>query len=497
MTCEITLNRFHRLSLWCDDCQTYWQIPNYLVVLHGTYDKDMIHGLLKINLYLYHKLFGLDINETFGPEYVFERELYVVFEKVKNEIRKVSDGGDKNGLGQLREIKILDIDIIAYMEQNMTSIIEFIMRTKGAFDTMASRIIENSSKSFINKLAMMKKNIVKSMQSDNIKCAIDNMMDLNIAGLDVLVQCVGIILNCCYVLLVQTTEPTVRRPGVMYCKDLSVIVERLANISAQNFLYRYKRRWLVYYREILSDCRSLFGTDLKTYDTLRTCGNYEKIESVLYNMLIIQNEKLKNQLTVLKHIDRYPKTPKDIYNWWSGRTKEELQTIYNTMDDCLGMDKKSTLLPFILTHKMLPKDRIFHDIFNMLKMFDRINPELSMAISFIVRIYPDVFEQVYFPDRENYAAATMSRHNDVLDNINNKETLRKCENIKCQERNNGKGVTWNLNTFEAGKYSMNTIFKELIKNPQIFEEIFTYAQKNFNIVVNSDAIVKKTKYIYK
>lgn len=487
MTSEITLNRFHRLSLWCSDCNSYWQLPNYLVVLHGIYDKDFINGLLKINFFLYNKLFDLDVDEIFGTDYIFEREITDVFEKVKQKLSS-----------QSQEIKILDVDIIARMEENMSSIVEFILRTKSAFDTMAQRIIDNSSSSFLNKLNIIKKNIVKSLKSDNIKCAIDNLMDLNIAGLDILVQCVGIILNCCYIVCISITEPVTKTPGIIYCKDLSVIVERLANISAQNYLYRHKRRWLVYYREILSDCKSLFGSNIKAYEDLSTCGNYEKIEGVLYDMLILKNPDLMRQLSILRHIDRYPKEANDIYEWWSGRSKEQLQKIHNLVDDCLGMDKKSTLIPFILTHKMPHKDRLYHDIFHMLKMFDRINPELSTAINFIIRIYPEVFEQVYFPDRERYIAAnTTVPPNDVLDNISNKKTLRRCENKACQSINNGQRVIWNLNSFEVGKHSMNTVFKELIKNPRIFEEIFTYAQKNFNITVNSNALMKKTKYIYK
>lgn len=485
----ISLNRFHRLALYCGDCDNYWQLPNYLVVLHGKYDRELIMGLLKINLYMYSRLFDLNLPEVFGNDYNFEEEIVRTFDVVKNKLRN-----------QSKEIKILDIDIIACLEENMSTVVEFILRMKGSFDTMATRIIDNSPKSFVNKLGVLRKNIIKSLESDNIKCAIDNLMDINIAGLDTLVQCVGIIFNCFYMVCIDIEEPEVKTPGVMYCKDAAIVVERLANISIQNFLYKYKRRWLVFYREVLSDCKSLFGQDLKTYNELRTCGNYETIEAAFYDMLILRNPEMMKQLTIIKHIDKYPKSVADIYEWWSGRSKEQLQKIHCLVDDCLGMDKKSTLLPFILTHKMPAKDRMYHEIFNVLKMFDHINPELSSALNFSLRIYPEVFEQVYFPDRERYVAAKNLQEEyttDVLDNISNKTTLRKCENIKCQARNNGRNVIWNLNTFEVGKHSMNAIVKELIKNPRIFEEILAYAQKNFNVAINANSIIRKPKIIYK
>lgn len=489
----INMNRFHRLSLWCRDCQSYWQSPNYLVVLHGTFETNIINRLLKINLYLYSKLFDLDVVECFGSDYEFDTELRSVFSAVKQKLSSKS-----------KEIKVLDVDIIANIEENMSSIVDFVLQMKYSFDTMAHRILENSPISFLKKLKVLRKNILKSLDSNNIKCAIDNLMDLNIVGLDVLVQCVGIIFNCFYILSIDICEPDVKTPGVMYCKDAAVVVERIANISAQSFLYKYKRRWLVFYREVLNDCRSLFGNNTKLYDELMVSGNYEVIERALYDILVENNTELFKHLTILKHSEKYPKNSNDIYEWWSGRSKEQLQKIYNQLDDCLGMDKKTGLLPFILTYGSHPKDRMFHEILNVLHMFDRINPELSNAITFILRIYPEVYDQVYFPDRDRYMIMNNADGEnskkcqmDTLDNITDKNTLRKCENLKCQAVNKGRKVVWNLNTFEVGKHSMNTIFKELIKNPQIFEEIFNYAKKNLNIAVNSNNLIKKTKIVYK
>lgn len=490
----MTLNRFHRLALWCRNCNNYWQTPNYLVVLHGSYVHDTITRLLKINLYLYGQLFDMqqcDFDEAFRCKYNFEEEVHVVFQQIREILRT-----------QTREINILDIDLIASLDQNMPALTAFVLQMKSSFDLMAQKIIENSPRNFLSKLDKVKKNVLRSLETKNLKCAIDNLMDLNIAGLDVLVQCVGLIFNCFYVLSINIQEPEKHQPGMMYCTDTRVIVERLANISAQNFLYKYKRRWLVYYREVLSECKNLFGTDLKTYEELRMCGNYETIERVLYDLFITKNTELSKHLTIIKHIQRYPKTANDIYGWWSGRSKEQLQMYYNLLDDCLGMDKKSTLLPFILTHGMPVKDRLYCEIWKMLKMFDHINPELSSSLSFIMRIYPDVFEQVYFPDRDHYMAMNggdvpENAELDVLDNIRNKNILRKCENTKCQERYQGRNVIWNLNTFEVGKHSMNTIFKELIKHPTIFEEIRNYAQKNLDIAVNANAITRKTKIVYR
>ncbi|WBR61488.1 hypothetical protein [Drosophila suzukii associated hytrosavirus 1] len=490
--CTINLNRFHRLSLWCRDCDSYWQLPNYLVVLHGTYDRERIKRLLKINLYLYNRLLNLDIEQCFGSYYDFDTELRSVLYEIRQKLHDNSN-----------DVKILDVDVLAVLEENMPAVVDFILQMRSSFDSMALRLRENMPKNFIGKLNVLKKNILKSLDSDNVKCVLDNLMDLNIAGLDLLVQCVGIIFNCFYVLSVDIVEPKNKTPGVIYCQDPAIIIERLANISAQNFFYKYKRRWLMFYREVLVDCNSVFD-DIEKYKVLRQCGNVETIENALYEVLIAKNTELMKQLTILKHVDRYPKTTKDIYEWWSGRSKEQLQRIYNQLDDSLGMDKKSALLPFILTHNQPAKDRLYHELLNVLHMFYHIKPELSNALTFILKIYPEVFEQIYFPDRERYISMNTqeieetetSSKKDVLDNIRDKNTLRKCENARCQARNKGKNVVWNLNTFEVGKHSMNTIIKELCKNPRIFEEIYAYANKNLHIALNSNAIVKKNKIMY-
>lgn len=485
MSITIKMNRFHRLALWCRDCDHYWQVPNYLVVFHGKYDDDLLRRLVKINLYLYHSLLRIDVdNECFGPNYVFETELRSVFNKVKETLRR-----------QAKEVKILDVDIVNSLEENMSSLVDFVVQMKGSFDVMAMKVLNNSPKNFISKLDILRKNILKSLASQeegSMKCALDNLMDLNIAGLDTLVQCVGIIFNCFYILCIEVTDPVEKTPGVVYCKDPTVVIERLANISAQSYLYKYKRRWLIYYRELLTDCQHLFDTD--TYNELRQSGNFSVIENALFDVLIARTPLMK-ELTILRHMERYPKTADDIYGWWSGRTKEQMKRLYGMLDDCINMDKRSTLLPFILTRNLPSKDRMYHEIYNVLKMFDRINPELSTAIGFILRIYPEVYEQVYFPDREHYLVG--DDVTDELDNIRDKNTLRRCENAKCQARFNGRNVIWNLNTFEVGKHSMNTIFKELIKNPRIFEEIFAYANKNLNVSLNSNAFLTKTKKIYK
>lgn len=486
----INLNRFHRLSLNCSDCDSYWQLPNYLVVLHGNIDQVLMKRLLDINFYLYQKLFELETTEYFPIEYDFEREIIEVFTSVKEKLKLKS-----------KEIRILDIDVISSFEENMSAIIDFVIKMRESFDTMAIKVLNNSPKNFVTKFQFLKKNIIKSLESNNLKCAIDNLMDLNIAGFDVLVQSIGIIFNCFYILSIDICEPVQKIRGTIYCDDHGVVIERLANISAQNFLYKYKRRWLIFYREILSECRSLFKDNMKLYEELSTSGNYAAIEEAIYDVLILKNSNLCKEFTFLRHIERFPKSPKNIYDWWNGRSKEQIQNIFNHIDDCLSFDKKSLLFPFILTQKMPAKERNFCDIYNLLKIFDHINPELSTAISFIVRIYPEVFEQVYFPDREKYitleAATTMT---DELDNIGNKNTLRKCENVKCQQKNHGQNVIWNLNAFEVGKHSMNSVFKELIKNPRIFEEVFAYAQKNLDIAINADALTTKkkiTKIVYR
>lgn len=484
----ISLNRFHRLSMWCGDCNTYWQSPNYMVVLYGTCDEDILRRLLRINMYMYRSLFQMSADdECFGADYNFEQELNMVFLQVQQSLRK-----------QSRNIKVLDIDIVSYIEENLDSITRFVVQMQGSFETMALRLIENSPRSFLTKLESLRRNIVKSLLGNNLKCAIDNLMELNTSGLDILVQCVGMIFNCFYILSVNICEPEIQTPGIMYCNDAAVILERLANISVQSYLYKYKRRWLVYYRELLQECKSLFGNDLKLFNELQACGNFETIEACLYDMLIVRNEELVKLLAILRHNDRYPKCANKIYDWWSGRSKEQLQKIYNAVDDCVGMDKKSNMLPFILTHKLHAKDRLYYDILNVLRLFDHINPDLSQAIGFIMRIYPEVFEQVYFPDRDRYIALIQNRDavfGDTLDNIRNKTSLQKCENVKCQQRNKGENVIWNLNSFELGKYSMNTIIKELLKNPKIFEEILKFAQKNFDIAINANSITRKIKKV--
>ena len=487
----IKMNRFHRLALWCQDCDSYWQLPNYLVVFHGRYDDELLRRLIKINLYLYSGMLRLDKAKCFGENYDFETELRNVFDEVKMNLRS-----------QSKDVKILDVDIVSCLEENMSSLVDFVVQMKSSFDLMSVKVLEYSPKNFLSKLDVLRKNITRSLAEDgNLKCALDNLMDLNISGLDTLVQCVGIIFNCFYILCIELTEPDEQTPGVVYCRDPTVVIERLANISAQNYLYKYKRRWLLYYRELLSETRCLF--DAATYAELSQSGNFSVIENALYEALIVRNTTLYKELTILRHMDRYPKTVEEVYGWWSGRTKEQMKHLYSLLDDTVSMDKRSTLLPFILTRNMPAKDRMFHDIYSVLKMFDRINPELSTAIGFILRIYPEVYEQVYFPDREKYMSATACSSSssseetptDVLDNIRDKNTLRRCENNRCQQKNGGKNVVWNLNTFEVGKHSMNTVFKELIKNPRIFEEIFAYANKNLNVSLDTNSFLKKTKKI--
>lgn len=504
----ISLNRFHRLSLWCRDCDSYWQLPNYLVYLHGSYNSERMKKLININLYLYNRLFDLDVEKYFGENYVFKDELHSVFDEIKTHLSM-----------RTKKIQILDMDILAILQDNMSSLIEFVLEMKASFDETAETIIRNSPKNFRLKLDTLKRHIIKSLETDNIKIAIDNLMDLNIAGLDPLVQCVGIIFNCFYILSIDIQAPLTRTEGAIYCDNPDVIIERLSNISAQNFLYKYKRRWLVYYRKLLTECKSIFGTNIKQFDELSSSGNFETIEAVLYDILISKNNDLLKTLTILKHSDRYPKGVKDIYQWWSGRSNEQLQKIYNLLDNCISIENKTTLLPFILTHKMSAKDRMYYEIYRMLKQCEHVNVGLSQALSFIVRIYPEVFEQVYFPDRERYMSInTDTRGNrdstknpscnsdtlkldeaeekiDVLDNIRNKNVLRKCENSKCYAVNKGRNVIWNLNSFEIGKQSMNSVFKELVKNPSIFEEIFAFANKKRDVLNNTLSV--KRKIIYK
>lgn len=491
-TSTLSLNRFHRLSLWCSDCDNYWQLPNYLVVLHGKCDEKLITRLLRANLYLYSRLLGIDVLEYFGDEYSFEGEIKAVFEVIRSNLKNKPN-----------QIAVLDIDIISSLETNMDAIVGFILQMSDTFNSVADKILANSPKNFLGKLTILRKNILRSLASDNIKCALDNLMDLNICGIDTLIQCVGTIFNCFYILNIEICPPVCKTPGVMYCEDPAVVIERLANISTQSFLFKYKRRWLVFYRDLLTQCKSLFGNNLRRYEELSQCGNFESIEEELYERLVIKNPDLLRQLNILKHNDRYPKTTREIYDWWTGRTKEQTQKIYNTMDDCLDMESKSALLPFILSHSLHAKDRQYFEILNMLRLFDRINPELSNVISFILKIYPEVYEQIYFPDRSRYIGAPaypqIEYKTDALDNVRDKNTLRKCENRRCQDAHGGKNVVWNLNTFDVARHSMNTVFKEFIKKPEIFEEIFKYAQKNMNIAMNANSIVKshKQKIIYK
>lgn len=490
----LSLNRFHRLSLWCGDCQNYWQLPNYLVILHGSYDEFLMRKLLKANLYLYGKLINIDIEDYFGKDYIFENEIGGTFELVKKKLNATH-----------KTIDILDVDIISSLEMNMDSIIGFIIQMNENFSSVAEKILRNSPKNFINKLQILKKNLLKSLESGNIKNAIDIIMDLNICGLDTLVQCVGIIFNCFYMLTIELSSPENKINGAIYCEDIAVVIERLANISTQSFLYKYKRRWLVFYRNILTECKSLFANNLKLYYELEQCGNYERIENELFDRLINKNPELSRLLSIIKHSDRYPKETKKIYEWWSGRSKEQIQKIYNTMDDCLDIEMKSSLLPFMLSHNLNPKERQYYEILNVLHLFDHINPGLSNVVNVVLKIYPEVYEQIYFPDRNRYMNAASSnrqleyKSTDVLDNIKDKNTLRKCENKKCQERNGGANVIWNLNTFDLARHSMNTVFKEFIKNPEIFEEIFKYTKKNMNIAINAETIVRKhrQKIMYK
>lgn len=479
---KITLNRFHRLALWCKDCDNYWQQPNYLVVLHGNVDAGVLKRLLKANLYLYHELFELDVDETFGKDYVFAKEVNLAFEEVKRILEKYP-----------REIIVLDIDVLDSMNDNLSGIIEFIVGMKDVFDGMAVRVLENSPRNFLNKLKVIRKNMLKSLEADDLKSVIDNMMDLNIAGLDSLVQCVGMVFNCTYALLVDMCDPEEKVPGVLYCKDANITIERLSSISGQSFLYKYKRRWLIFYRELLRDCKPLFlgsSSNLKLYEELQQCGNYETIENVLFDLLITKNPEMSKQVSYITRHQAYPKTTSEIYGFWDGRSKEQKQKIYSCLDSCLPMDKKSTLLPFILAHKEPPTQRLFFEIKHMVDLFSTINPELSINIALIRKIFPNVFAQTLFPDRERYEEMALKSPGcsttieDPLDNIRDKNTLRKCENAKCQKKNNGQRVVWNLNTFELGNYNMNSIFKEFIKNPTIFKEIFEFAQKNYNIAIN-------------
>lgn len=486
MYVTVKLNRFHRLAMWCRDCDTYWQLPNHLVMLHGRYERQLIVRMLRINLYLYSRLLDLDMEQCFGLCYDFDTELRSVLYEIQQKLHEHPPPS----------IKILDVDVVASLQENMPAIADFISQIRSTFDVVAVRLRENSPRSFLGKLGVLRKNITQALETQNVKSAIDNLMDLNIAGFDILVQCVGIIFNFLYVLNVEISEPEKRTPGVIYCEDMTVIMERIANIAAQNYLYKYKRRWLLYYRELLSDCSSLFESGAR-YEELHECGNYRTIEVALYDAIVLRNAELVRELGILKHIDRYPKSSREIYEWWSGRSKDQMQKIYNTLDDCMGMDKKSTVMPFILTYKDAAKDRIYYELLNMLHMFAHINPELSNAINFILRIYPDVFEQVYFPDRERYLSSASVAEDvscsDALDNIRDKNKLRKCENKRCQLKNGGRNVVWNLNTFEVGKHSMNTVIKELCKNPRIFDEIYNYANKNLNIALNAGYIVKRSK----
>lgn len=486
----LDLNRIHRLSLWCQDCNNYWQVPNHLVVLHGTVDCNLFKRLLKINFYLYRGLFGIEEN-YFGESYDFDNEIAIVFNEIKEKIEK-----------QCKEIKVLDVDIVSYITEKMPDFIHLIQSMKSAFDTMAFKVLEYSSKSFITKLGILKKNIMKSLETDNVKCALDSLMDLNISGFDFLVQTICTIFNSFYILNIEICEPETKKPGVVYCTDHGVIIERLLNLSTQNFLYKHKRRWLIFYREILDDCKTLFGSDIKKYNELRQCGNFEIIENTLFDLLILKNTELFKQLTVIRYDEQYPKQAKDIYEWWTGRSKEQIQKILNSLDDCLTMEKKTSLLPFILYRKDNVKDRIYYDVLNLMRIFRQINPEFINLTNFLLRIYPEVYEQVYFPDRERYISlnkmSTIGKKEDQLDSIRNKNVLRKCENVKCQERNNGKNVIWNLNAFELEKHSMNTIFVEFTKNPEIFENLSAFIRKNFNVNVNSKNLIKKIpKILYK
>lgn len=481
-TSLVNLNRFHRLSLWCRDCDHYWQIPNYLVVIHGKIENESVKRMLKLNLYMYHVLFDLDIERVFGPDFNFETEMMYYFEELRERFKTSS-----------KDITIDGVDIIRVLQENMDGLMNFIIQMKGSFDTMALRVLTHSPKHFINKLMILKKNILSALETDNLKCAIDNLMDLNIAGFDVIVQATGTLFNCFYILSIDVCKPETSMPGVLYCENPGAPIERLGNISVQSFFYKYKRRWLIFYREVLLECKSLFGDNIKYYEELRSCGNLETVENAIFDLLVARNVNLCKELSIIKYIERYPKDVKRIHEWWSGRSKENMQTIYKLMDNCLSMEKKTALMPFLLCRNMNQKDRIYYESYNALQLFSRMDKALANSIGFILRIYPVVFEQVYFPERKRYESMNPPT-DDILDNISDKETLRKCENRKCQERNGGRNVIWNLNMFDNNTHSFNSIIKELIKNPEILKELFVYIQKNFKVDINVDKLTKK---IYK
>ena len=494
----LSLNRFQRLSLWCRDCDSYWQLPNYMVVLHGSYDTELLKSVIKMNLYLQRIILGLP-DSYFGEDFDFGNELVVILEMVRNTLKQKDT-----------PIVIMDVDLIECIDQNIDHIANFITQMSISLEAMTRKIIDYSPKNFLAKLSIMRKNILKSLETNNFKCVLDNIMDLNIAGLDLLLQCIGVLFNFIYIALIDITAPETPIKGMIYCADPRVIIERLANVAAQNFFYRYKRRWLIFYREILLESSDLFLVDQKKYQSLLQCGNYETLESVLFNVYILRNPDLMKQLTILKHRERYPKNVGAIYDWWLGRPKEKLQEIYQLLDSTETIGKKSAMLPFILTSGMSVKDRIYHDLNYAMRMFNRSNPEVSTLFNAILKIYPHVFEQVYFPDREHYvtlngggdtsdmqqsstkmpnvsddkkteAAAVIEAINlaaNKFDNISDKNVLRKCENNKCQEQHGGKNVIWNLNTFEVGEYSMNHILYKVIENRRVVEDFLNEMKRN-------------------
>lgn len=469
----LNLNRIQRISLWCKDCNNYWQIPNHLVVLSGIVRKDLINRLARINLYLYRDLLQIDVDKIFGSNYKFEFEVVAVFQIIKEELVKCSP-----------DIEILKVDIINNLVRHMSSLSAIILELRSTFFMVSNRIQQHSSKKFLTKLGILKKNICRALETENYKTVIDNLMDLNTAGFDVIIQFVGILLNCFYILLIKIEKPENVVPGVVYCVDVGVVIERLANLSMQNFLYKYKRRWLIYYRDILVVLKSKF-TDVEKFNKLYSSGNVEDIEEALYEMLITNNSNLKNALKIMKYDNLYHKDSKQIYDWWVGQGTTQIQTIVNFLDDSLDKEKKSTILPFLLTYKDHPKDRLFEEIKYIIQSIKKINQDCANSMSSMIRIYPRVYEQVWFPDREHYIhlnnLSTTTTTTDIHDSIKNKNMLRKCENQTCQRKHNGSNVIWNLNTFEIGKESLNNIIKEFLKNPLIISDIFNFVQKNVNL----------------
>ena len=455
----LTLNHVVKFAKWCRTCDKYEQVSNTNVVWHGVAKVELIERFYRINLFVLKDLINLPINEVFGKDYDIEDE----FRKTGDLLRQVFNEMDER-------IVVQEHDIGKLVATNIDSIIDFLLQLTQSFPSIAERVRKHSSVKSLKLFDRITKSIVTSVEKNDINAVINILMDLNISGYAINMQFAGIFFNMVYVLLTKNCPPERPLEGITYHTNASHLVECITNTSMQSFFYKYKRRWLVYYKELLLTLKNDMDVeDAKSAQTLMQTTDLERIEELVYKTLVTQRQQqLVRDLPFIERRKTYPKTAEEVYNYWYGRKREQTLNVLNSLGPIIDTEQGPSLFPFLLSLDDTPKNRQFQELMYLFRMCAKSgrkgknDEQVQSFFALVIDMLPTIYPEIYFPNKKMMEKMDM--------NIVSRQPMFNCATCS----NDKQDVIVNINDFTTSPASFNTLVSKLLEKPDTIKAVCNY-----------------------